>query len=339
MELWQWTCRERAGRGARSPRHSGDAIRSLLLMELRQLRYVVAVAEEQNFTRAAARAHVAQPAIRQQIAQIARELGPALFQRSPRDIARTPAGASFLPSARAALAAATAGSDAVRTLRGELAGELAVGSIPSPTDWLVRQLGAYARQHPGVRVTLRAGDPEALADGVAAGSLDVAAVGVMGGRLPAGPAGKRLPAGLASQTIATEPLVVAVPPDHPLAGAAVVALSDLQDEPLATLSPGTGLRAVLETGCAEAGFEPRVAIDANDLGVLADLVAQGLGVALMPTTTARHAGSRVAVLRLQRPRLERRTDLVWRRQGQSLPARAFLALVQAQDDAGTAAGT
>jgi DNA-binding transcriptional LysR family regulator len=308
-------------------------------MELRQLRYVVAVAEERNFTRAAARAHVAQPAISQQIAQIERELGSALFERSPRGVALTPAGAAFLPHARAALAAATAGSDAVRTLRGELAGELAIGTIPSPTDWLVRRLDAYAQRHPAVRVTLRTGDPEALADGVAAGSLDVAAVGVVGGRLPAGPAGKRLPAGLASQTIATEPLVVAVPPDHPRAGTAAVALSDLRDEPLATLSPGTGLRAVLESACAEAGFEPRIAIDANDLGVLADLVAHGLGVALMPTTTARHAGARVAVLRLRQPRLERRTDLVWRRQDQSLPARAFLALVQARDDAGTVPGT
>jgi DNA-binding transcriptional LysR family regulator len=115
-----------------------------------------------------------------------------------------------------------------------------------------------------------------------------------------------------------------------------VSLSDLQDQPLVTLTPGTGLRAVLESACAEAGFEPRIAVDANDLGVLADLVAHGLGVGLMPTTTARQAGARVAVLRLQRPRLERRTDLVWRRQDQSLPARAFLAMVRARDDAGAA---
>jgi len=303
-------------------------------MELRQLRYVVAVAEEGNFTRAAARAHVAQPAISQQIAQVERELGAPLFERSSRGVALTAAGAAFLPHARAALAAATAGSDAVRTLRGELAGDLAVGTIPSPSDWLVRRLGAFGRRHPAVRVTLRAGDPEMLADSVAAGSLDAAAVGVMAGRLPAGPAGKRLPAGLASQTIASEPLVVAVPPDHPFAGTAAVSLSDLQDDPLVTLTPGTGLRTVLESACAEAGFEPRIAIDANDLGVLADLVAHGLGVALMPATTARQAGARVAVLRLQRPRLERRTDLVWRRQGQSLPARAFLAMVRATDDAG-----
>jgi DNA-binding transcriptional LysR family regulator len=305
-------------------------------MELRQLKYVVAVAEEGNFTRAAARAHVAQPAVSQQIAQVERELGAPLFERSPRGVALTAAGAAFLPYARAALAAATAGSDAVRTLRGELAGELAVGTIPSPSEWLVRQLGAFGRRHPAVRVTLRTGDPEALADGVAAGSLDAAAIGVMAVRLPAGPAGKRLPAGLASQTIATEPLVAAVPTDHPRAGTAAVSLSDLRDEPLVTLTPGTGLRTVLESACAEAGFDPRIPIEANELGVLADLVAHGLGVALLPTTTARQAGSRVAVLRLRRPRLERRTDLVWRRQSQSLPARAFLAMVRARDDAGTA---
>jgi DNA-binding transcriptional LysR family regulator len=161
----------------------------------------------------------------------------------------------------------------------------------------------------------------------------------MAGRLPAGPAGKRLPAGLASQTIATEPLVVAAPPDHPLAGATAVSLSELGDEPLVTLTPGTGLRTVLDSACAEAGFEPRIALDVNDLGVLTDLVAQGLGVALLPATTARHAGARVAVLRLRRPHLERRTDLVWRRQSQSLPVRTFLALVRARDDAGAARGS
>src|SRR5215510_12645128 len=265
-------------------------------MELRQLRYVVAVAEEGNFTRAAARVHVAQPAISQQIAQVERELGAPLFERSPRGAALTAAGAAFLPYARAALAAATGGSDAVRTLRGELAGELTLGTIPSPCDWLLRQLRAFGRRHPAARATLRAGDPEALADGVASGALDAAAVGVMGRRLPAGPAGKRLPAGLASQTIATEPVVVAVPPDHPRAGAAAVALADLRDD---------------------------------------DLVAHGLGVALLPATVARQAGSRVAVLRLRRPRLERRTDLVWRRQAPSLPLRALLAMVGAGDDAGT----
>jgi DNA-binding transcriptional LysR family regulator len=292
------------------------------------------VAEEGNFTRAAARVHVAQPAVSQQIAQVERELCARLFERSRQGVTLTAAGAAFVPYARAALAAATAGSDAVRTLRGELAGELAVGTIPSPSEWLVRQLGAFVRRHPAVRVTLRTGDPEALADAVAAGALDAAAVGVMAGRLPAGPAGKRLPAGLASQTIATEPLVVAVPPDHARAGEADVSLSDLRDEPVVTLTPGTGLRTVLESACAEAGFDPRIALAVNDLGVLADLVARGLGVALLPTTTARHAGERVATLRLRRPRLERRMDLVWRRQSPSLPAGAFLAMVRARDDAG-----
>jgi DNA-binding transcriptional LysR family regulator len=169
---------------------------------------------------------------------------------------------------------------------------------------------------------------------VAAGQLDTAAIGVMSARQPAGPGGRRLPAGVASQTIAREPLVVAVPPDHPRAGEEAVSLSDLRDEPLVTLTVGRGLRAVLESACAEAGFDPNIVLDASDLGVLPDLVAHGLGVALLPLTTARQAGDRLATLPLRRPRLERRTDLVWRRQGQSLPTRAFLAMVRARDDAG-----
>ena len=302
-------------------------------MELRQLRYVVAVAEEGTFTRAAARAHVAQPAISQQIAQIERELGARLFDRSPHGVGLTPAGEAFLPYARAALEAAAAGGDAVESLRGELAGELVVGTIPTPAEWLVRRLGRFRDRHPRVRITLRTGDPEVLADEVASGSLDAAVIGVTARRLPAGPAGKRLRAGLASQTIATEPLVVAVPPDHPLVGSAHAGVRDLRHEPLVTLVHGTGLRAVVESACAEAGFDPRIAIESDDLTVLTDLVARGLGVAVLPESTARRAVPAVTVLELRAPRLRRRMDLVWRRQSLSVPGGAFLDAVGVRDQA------
>src|SRR3954452_514969 len=109
-------------------------------MELRQLHYVVAAAEEASFTRAAARGHVAQPASSQQIAQLERELGEKLFDRSERRVRLTPAGEAFLPHARAALDALNAGRDAVTALRGELAGRLAIGTVPSPPEWLVERL-------------------------------------------------------------------------------------------------------------------------------------------------------------------------------------------------------
>src|SRR5258706_3543909 len=119
-------------------------------MELRQLQYVLAAAEEASFTRAAARWRVAQPAISQQIAQLERELGEKLFDRSDRRIRLTPAGEAFLPFARAALRATSAGRDAVASLGGELAGQLMVGTIPAPPGWLIGHLREFQDLHPQV---------------------------------------------------------------------------------------------------------------------------------------------------------------------------------------------
>src|SRR5215213_6125008 len=109
-------------------------------MELRQLQYLVAVAEEASFTRAAARVRVAQPAISQQVAQLERELGERLFDRSDRKVRLTAAGEAFLPHARAALGATVAGRDAVRSLTGLLAGRLVVGVVQVPPPAFTQQL-------------------------------------------------------------------------------------------------------------------------------------------------------------------------------------------------------
>jgi DNA-binding transcriptional LysR family regulator len=296
-------------------------------MELRQLRYLVAVAEEGGFARAAARVRVAQPAVSQQIAQLEREVGAELFDRGGRRVTLTPAGEAFLPCARAALAAASAGKDAVAALRGELAGELAIGTVPCPPAWLVERLGRYRREHPKVRLALRTGSPESLTARVGSGELSAAVIGVAVGRLPAGPSGQGLRAGLASRSVGAEPLVLAVARDHRLAGertaeaagTAEASLDDLQGEPVVTLTPGTGLRSVLEAACSEAGFVPDVQAETDDLALLADLVAHGLGVALLPRSAAERAAADLVVLPLRDPPI-RSLTLIWRREQLPLPA-------------------
>jgi DNA-binding transcriptional LysR family regulator len=300
-------------------------------MEFRQLQYFVAVAEEASFTRAAARVHVAQPAISQQVAQLERELGEKLFDRSERQVRLTPAGEAFLPHAQAALDATTGGRDAVLSLRGELAGMLTIGTIPSPPPWLIGQLAHFQRRHPKVRLILRSGSPDNLAADVTAGALDAAVIGVSAGRLPAGPAGQRLPAALASAMVATERLVIAVAQHHPLADTTAVTLSQLRNEHIATLTPGTGLRAVLENACAEAGFTPQIHVETDDLSVLADLAAHGLGVALIPRSAAERTQLDLVILALRRPALHRRMALVWHRHRLSTPGRAFLEQIQMHD--------
>jgi DNA-binding transcriptional LysR family regulator len=302
-------------------------------MELRQLGYFVAVVEESSFTRAAARVHVAQPAISQQIAQLERELGQRLFDRSERRIRLTPAGEALLPNARAALAAATAAQDAVTALHGYLAGPLAIGCIPCPPEWLTSHLARFQHQHPKVRNILHIGDPEALAADVAAQSLDAALIGMSAERLPAGPGGARLPHVLASQTVGTEPLVVGVAPDHPLATRDQITLAELRDLPFATLTRGTGLRLVLEAACAGLGFAPRVQVETNDLNTLTDLLGHSHAVALLPRTAATRISTPLAMITLTQPALCRSHVLLWHRHHVTAPTQAFLQYVQARDEA------
>jgi DNA-binding transcriptional LysR family regulator len=274
-------------------------------MELRQLAYVVAVAEEGSFTRAAAREHVAQPGVSAQVRRLERELGQSLFDRGPGPVTPTAAGEAVLPLARAALAAAAGVRLAVDEVAGLIRGRVAIGVVPSVSGWLSDALAAFHAAHPGVEVTLAEDTSDALLAGVRAGALDLALAGV------AGPA----PAGLETATVADEPLVAAVRADHRLGTRRIVALRALRDEPLIALPRGTGGRTALERGFATIGLEPRVAFEAGDPRVLMDLARRGLGVAIVPAS----APEDLHALEI-RPRLRSRLELVWRGGAEMSPA-------------------
>jgi DNA-binding transcriptional LysR family regulator len=285
-------------------------------MKLRQLSYFVAVADEGGFTRAAARVSVAQPAVSAQIRRLERELGEALFHRDQRSVTLTAAGEALLPHARAALAAAERGRDTIASLHGLLHGRLRVG-VSSPVDHrLADALGEFHRAHPAIEIGLTEQHNEPLLRAVADGDLDAAIVGM--------PAGQAVSARVRTRMIAAEPLVVAVPRGHALAGRAGVAIGRLREQPMITLTHNSGLRVVLERACRDAGFTPRIAAETSELGSLVDLVAAGLGVALLPRSAA--AGAGVAVLRLTRPCLQRRTALAWNDVAASPAGRAFVAV-------------
>ena len=150
-------------------------------MDLRQLSYFVAVAEEGQFTRAAARVSVAQPAISAQIRRLERELGEPLFHRDQRAVSLTVAGEALLPHARAALAAADRGRDTIASLRGLLHGRLEVG-VAGPVDHrFAKALGDFHRAHPGVEIAAR-DRAEVFSEGVRQGAPE--AVHVVDGREP-----------------------------------------------------------------------------------------------------------------------------------------------------------
>jgi DNA-binding transcriptional LysR family regulator len=291
-------------------------------MELRQLAYFLAVAEERNFTRAAARIPIAQPAISQQIRRLEAELGERLFLRDRRDTRLTPAGQALLPHARAALEAATGGREAVAALSGLLTGRLVAGLVhPLPDRRFLHLLGTFQRTHPLIELTVIEDQTDALLAALAAGELHVALIGQ--GRYD------RPPADAQSLLIAREPVVVAVHPAHPLSGRGQISLRALRAEPMVTLTRASKLRTNLEAACQAAGFAPRIAAETSDLGVLTELAAEQVGVAVLPASGLEGVAGLVQ-LRLTQPRLDRRILLVWR-PGASPPAgRAFLALAREQ---------
>src|SRR5215472_7898805 len=289
-------------------------------MELRQLAYYVAVAEERNFTRAAERIPIAQPSISQQIRRLEAELGEHLFLRGRRGARLTPAGQALLPHARTALQAAGGGREAVAALTGLLTGRLAVGLVhPLPDRRFPRLLGAFCRAHPRIELTLLEDQTDALLAALADGQLHAALIGQ--GRYD------RPPAGLEMLPVAREPVVVAVHPAHPLAGRGQIPLRALRDEPMVTLTQASKLRSTLETACHAAGFAPRIAAETSDLGVLAELAAEQVGVAVLPASGLDGAAELIQ-LGLTHPTLDRRILLVWRPATSPPAARAFLTLAR-----------
>lgn len=284
-------------------------------MELRQLAYFVAVAEEGHFTRAARRTHIAQPAISRQVIQLERELGERLLVRDSAGVRLTDAGDAFLPHARAVLAAAADGRDAVGALRGLLSGRLSVGTVLPAPGGLPGLLGSFRRQFPGVDLRVREDHTQPLLDAIRRSELDAALVGL-------GPR-QQVPADLESRPIGSEPVVVALSAKHPLATRRSVALSQLRDEPMVTLPRESGQREMLESAATAAGFRPTITAESTDVGLLVALASEGIGVALVPASAAT-ADDRLAVIGLSRPKLRRRMLLVSHRRTLSPAARIFL---------------
>lgn len=238
-------------------------------MELRQLEYFVAVAEECHFTRAAKRMHVAQSGLSSAIRSLERELGASLFLRSTRQVELTSAGRALLVEARRALSATDAARDAVAAVQGLIRGSLAVGSLQClHVVNLPQVLARFHAAHPGVEIRLRHGGSSELIDQVRAGRLDIAFAA-----MPAGPQDD-----LRIRPLASEPLVLACGLEHRLAGHDQVSIGDLSGEPFVDFQPDWGSRAAVDAVLGER----RIAFEVNDVHSLLDLVTFGLGVALVP---------------------------------------------------------
>jgi DNA-binding transcriptional LysR family regulator len=270
-------------------------------MELHQLEYFVAVAEEASFTRAASRVHVAQPGVSAQVRRLESELGERLLDRSGRTVRLTEAGAAVLPFARAALDAVAGARLAVDELAGLVRGRVTVGMVSGcALPVLAELLAGFRKRYPGVAISLTEDTSDRLVEMLGDGRLDLALIGT---------AGPQEPPGISTAVLLDEELVAAVPPGHPLAGKETVTVKALRDEPLVSLPRGTGVRAALDAACAAAGFEPRIVFEASALPMVVTMAAQGLGLAVVPESVARTPNAPVIVP--VTPETRSRLELAW----------------------------
>lgn len=255
-------------------------------MDLRQMEYLVALADERQFTRAAALSGVSQSGLSAAIRTLEDELGTSLFTRSTRRVEPTPAGLALLPFARTMLAQATAARDAVVHASRELSGTLRVGAEQCLGFVDVSALlHRFHRRYPQVEVHFaQAGSSDLLA-GVRDGNLDVAFIATT----------EHL--GSLSQTVlGSEPVVLVCPPGHRLAGRHRVDWADLSADGLVHIDfDGTwGARALNDAACAAHGVHRSVRFSVGDVHTLLDLVDRGLGIALVP----RHVAAKPQAARL-----------------------------------------
>lgn len=247
-------------------------------MELRHVRYFVAVAEECHFGRAAERLHIAQPPLSQQIKQLETELGVQLLARSTRKVELTPAGQAYLRRARRILATVDAAADEARHIASGNVGHLSVGFTGSATYGLLPALARTLRQElPGIAMTLKGEMLTPLqVDALLEGALDLGFL-----RPPV------RSAEIDVRVLRREPLIAAVPSGHPAAGASSpVPLASLSREPFICY-PSQHRSVVYDAvfdACRSAGFTPRSVIEVAETSTMVAFVAAGLGVALVPAS-------------------------------------------------------
>ncbi len=275
-------------------------------MELRHIRYFVALGEELNFTRAAERLHIAQPPLSQQIRQLEDELGVTLLQRNSRPVRLTEAGALFLARARALLASfEDAVADTRRVGRGQ-AGKLAIGFVGSAMfAGLPDIVGAYRDACPDVELVLDEMLAAEIAEALRRRRIDV------GFARPA-----LLPeVGVAQRLILEEPYVAALPRTHPLAARRSITLAELSDDAfvLYPARPEPSVTGLIVAACAAAGFTPRLAQEVLHLQTAIGLIAAGVGVSLVPEAAARaQTGRGVAYIPLANPAVMAPLTIAWR---------------------------
>ncbi|HVO54496.1 MAG TPA: LysR family transcriptional regulator [Solirubrobacterales bacterium] len=235
------------------------------------------VVERGSFSAAADELAYSQSAVSQAIATLEGELGTALIERRRGGVLPTPAGAALVAHVGGILAQMeTAESEVAAIARGR-GGRLRTASFPTAGSTLMpRAVAAFRASHPGVELTLAEGEPEEIAPRLRAGEFDLVLLFEFEG------VGERLGAGMRRFELLDDPLHLALPADHPLAGHEQIELGDLREESFVQTSAASPCAKHVIRSCHAAGFEPAVAFESDDYQTVQGLVAAGVGVALIP---------------------------------------------------------
>jgi DNA-binding transcriptional LysR family regulator len=292
-------------------------------MELRHLRYFVAVAEELSFTRAAARLHIGQPPLSQQIQALEADIGARLFDRSKRRVMLTEAGRLFLADARRMLALSEQAKETARRAHVGEAGQLRVGfTFSTPfTSLFPKIVQRYRQQYPGVLLTFHEMTTLHQLAKIEARELDIGFVR---------PAAMALPDAVALTLLSSEPLRLVLQADTPLARQERIVVADLADQFFVVFpkDAGTGIYHQIIELCRKAGFAPRIAMEAGEPSTIIGLVAAGCGISLLPATFEGIHMEGVVYRPLDDPAATTSLLLARHAEGGGVLAQAFIALAQ-----------
>jgi LysR family hydrogen peroxide-inducible transcriptional activator len=282
-------------------------------LKLKDLRYLVAVADQRHFGRAAARCFVSQPTLSAQLKKLEQALGVQLVERAPNNVSLTPAGEEIVARARRIIEASDEVVALARSQRDPLAGRLRVALLPTIGPYLLPRVApAIKKRLPRLELRLYEYQTAPMLEKLHGGELDV---GILA--LPVD-----LP-GLAARELYREAFTVALPERHRLAAHATVRIADLKDETLLLLEDGHCLRDQALEVCSRVAVKDAQDFRATSLETLRQMVATGAGVTLLPELAGRGAyrNARGVVLRpFARPAPQRHIGAVWRKSTARLPA-------------------
>ena len=287
-------------------------------MDLRQLRSLLTIVEEGQFTRAAQRLGIAQSSLSAQIRGLEQELGLPVLDRTTRRVTVTGAGASLLATARSVLAEIDAVTAELQRQSGLLSGRLIIGMTPTPGPVdVVGLLADFHRLHPSIELSVREDLSVNLAAALREDQIDI---GILTVSEPDDTSG------LEVDPLATERLVAVLPVGHRLAGLESLTVDQLRDESFVISPPGATIRSALLRTARDAGFRPRIAFESRETNRIRALVAAGLGVGILPRSDATSPGPTVAAVELAEAQFLHVLSLCWRERRRHGPAaREFIA--------------